>query len=369
MAAPDLAGIAEHLLREFMAPLVLGGPMSPGRPIGAKVALSIGEQRVAGDADLWSTIELARVRVARTLVPIDRLGEATPAEWALSAALHDIVQSTHPNLGGAFTGRAPGRLLNLVLATLERVSDVASLAEAVSRHAWFSRLFEIARNDTVVSWWVGSRTFLGEDPPERLLSWPDLRRVRTTKSTHPLLELPAHGGRVEPVRVADAVTAFLAKTPLTDFANAARTVPLFAFTKSNIALVATPFGRTLARHALGRGDELMTNRALGRATRALFVSRAYGAANIASELLGERMLMEALASQAAASNPGTDPGADASFARAVGALAAKAALARGEVALRDGERRRVLQFLEGPASSKEGQALAAAMASSPSSAS
>ena len=43
MAAPDLAGTAERLLQGFMAPLVLGGPMSPGKPIGAKVALSLGE--------------------------------------------------------------------------------------------------------------------------------------------------------------------------------------------------------------------------------------------------------------------------------------------------------------------------------------
>src|SRR5215467_933993 len=113
MAKPDLGGIADRLLRGFMAPLVLGGEMVPGRPIGGRVALSIGRERVAGDPELLSHVMLVRVRRARQLAPVDRLGDATEAEWALAAILHDIVQSTHPDFNALFRRKSPGRLLDL----------------------------------------------------------------------------------------------------------------------------------------------------------------------------------------------------------------------------------------------------------------
>jgi hypothetical protein len=48
--------------------------------------------------------------------------------------------------------------------TLAKIPPPSSVLDALSRHSLLSRIFEITRTDTVVSWWVGSGTFLGTDP-------------------------------------------------------------------------------------------------------------------------------------------------------------------------------------------------------------
>jgi hypothetical protein len=45
----------------------------------------------------------------------------------------------------------------------------------------------VSRTDRTVRYWAGSRTYLGQPPPRRLLRWPELRRVRVeTERGHPL---------------------------------------------------------------------------------------------------------------------------------------------------------------------------------------
>jgi len=332
MAAPDFAGVADRVFVGFMAPLVLGGPMKTTRPIGSKVALAIGEERVAGDPELVSHVNLARVRRARKIVPIDRVENATPAEWALACAIHDIVQSNHPGFDGAFKRKSATKLLEMVDATLERVALVRDLREALSRHTWFARIFEITRTDTDVAWWVGSSHFKGEEPPARLLAWPELRRVNVTKTPRPLMEMPQAGGVVDAVRLGGAVAAFLARTPLTDLATCARGAPLFAWSAPTLGLVGSPRGHTMVTRALAREPRGAVDAALGRATRELLVKRAWKAAQIALDLLADRALTDA-ATDKGAKGAGTG---DAAFARAAGALVARAKLAQTDaVALRD----------------------------------
>ena len=138
----------------------------------------MGKERVVADSDLYARVQLARTRVARKLTPVDGLPGPTEAEWALGAALHDIVQTAHPAFDSAFRRRGPSKILDLAEATLDHVPAPRSVGESLSRHTWFSRLFEMERTDTVIRWWVGSRIFLGETPPARLSAWPELRRVR-----------------------------------------------------------------------------------------------------------------------------------------------------------------------------------------------
>ena len=182
---------------------------------------------------------------------VDRLEAPTPAEWALAAMLHDLVQCAHPELTGVFRGRAPSRLLQIAALTAERVAAPATVGEAVSRHTWFSRALEITRTDTNVSFWVGKRTFLGKEPPTRLLAWPELRRVHVDKTPRTLLDLPAAGGHVDLQAFADGVGAWLRKTPLTDLATCARTLPKFAWSRETLELVSTR-ARSHARAARAR---------------------------------------------------------------------------------------------------------------------
>jgi len=366
MAKPDLGATADRLFMRFMAPLVLGGEMEPGRPIGGKAALALGSRAAVVDVDRFAHVQLARVRAARRLAPIDRLGPPTAHEWALAAALHDLVQSTHPGLAGVFRASAPGKLLAMIGLTLDRVPPPSTPGEALSRHTWFSRLFEIARTDTVVSWWVGSRTFLGAAPPPRLMAWPELRRVRVDRSAKPLTDLPLAGAALDRAQFGRVLDQLLSRTPLTDLASLHRSDPPFAWTVESLTLVATRAGRTLASRAVRAAPEEAVSAALGRATRQLLVARAIGHARVALEWIGELVLamaQEAVASEDKSTSPLLKRSTDeAAFAHTVGALVARREVAlRGE-AFDESTRRAILGLLAPLAESPTGRDLACLLA-------
>lgn len=327
--AEALAAVADRLFRNFLAPLVLGGELRPGRPIGAKTALALAGQLLT-DPDLASHVELARLRIARKLVPIDHFlnadapGTPNGEEWALAAALHDIVQAAHPDWSGVFrSSQGPNRLLNLAGATLDRVGPVSDVREALARHTWFSRTLEIARTDTKVRWWVGSQTFLGTEPPSRLQAWPELRRVHVDRESQNLLDLPTAGGKVDAARFGVALDRFLRASPLTDVATCARPKPEFSWTPETLSLVSMKGGRTLALRAIRTSHTIDVDVALGRAMRALVLRKAPQPVTIALGFLGERMLgllEEILGSGTALPETSSD---DAVFARAVGAYGAR----------------------------------------------
>ena len=262
MGRVDLAATAKRLYERFLVPLVVGGDVAVGPAIGARAALSLDGGLAAVDTDVRSQVDVARVRVARRLSPVDLLEGPDAHEWALAAALHDLVYALHPELGGD----APDRLLDLAHQVLARVAPPASLAEAISRHTLFARMFELRRTDTAVSWWTGSRTFLGRSPPSRLLAWPRLRRVQTSERTLTLdamADLPQ--GRRD--RFVEGIARLLEKTPLTDLATCARPFPAFRWSGASLGLFARPNGRVLGLRALALGAREEVDAALGRATR------------------------------------------------------------------------------------------------------
>ena len=220
MAKEDPQALCERLFTSFLAPLVLGGVMRPTKAFGGKNAL-------------------ARVRLARKLAPIDRFEPApTGEEWALAATLHDLVQATHPGFNAVFRRSGPTRILSVIEKTIERIAPPRTVGEALSRHTWLSRMFELARTDVVVSWWTGSETFLGEEPPRRLTAWPEFRRVQQTRTPRPLMDLPTSGGSVDPMRFSSVVESILSRTPLTDLATIERTSPLFTWRHDTLGLCA-----------------------------------------------------------------------------------------------------------------------------------
>ncbi len=345
MAEP-LDTIAERLFRSVLAPLVLGGPLRTGHAIGARAALALAERAPRpADLDLASRVDLGRVAVARHLVPVDRLDDIDGETWALAAALHDLFQVASP---GWVRRSAPKRLLDLTLATLERVPPVRSAREALARHTWFARLVSVRRRDTAVSWWVGSREFLGSEPPKRLLLWSDVRRVSVERQERTLCELLTHGGVRELASAFEAaVSRFLRATPLTDLATASHRTPAFAWSPETLALVRTPAARTLALRAVALSplDEL--DAALGAATRTLLGAHAWREASTALDFLGHRALS---AAQESAAWPGAIDGPDdTAFARATGALVARKWLDEGALVLSESERRRLTPIFDAAA--------------------
>lgn len=365
MAKDDPQALCERLFSTFLAPLVLGGTLVPDKPFGGKGALAIGA-RAPSDVGLLSAVGLARVRVARRLAPVDVFEHApSPDEWALGAVLHDLVQSTHPGFDATFRRGGPAKLLAVADKTLERIAAPETAGDALSRHTWFSRMFELARSDVEVRWWTGKETFLGTEPPARLLAWPELRHVQQTTTPRPLMDLPSCGAAVDLDRFAMAVRGLLAKTPLTDVATIARETPWFSWTRENLALASTRAGRTMALRALARMPDRAVDAALGRATRALFEEHAPRAALVALDVLRDRALTRA---EARLSSDAPDPlvlnaeSNDAAFAISAGALAASEWIARTGGGFREAERQALVAVLQPAATARAATAIRAMLA-------
>jgi len=336
----DPRALASRLFQDVMAPMVLGGPVRPGHAIGARAAQELAPAADAIDAELADSVQTGRVRRARRLAPIDSLEPASAAEWVLMAALHDVLQSTNPSFDSPLRRGAAARILDLALQTLERVPPAAHVGEALSRHSWLARLFELSRTDTDVSWWTGSRTFRGVAPPARLQAWPELRRVTVVATPRPLLELTPLA--VDRDKLVGAVARMLERSPLTDLATCTRAAPAFAWQRTTMALVATRAGRTLVLRSLQRLSGAEVDTVLGKATRALLAGKG-ASSEPALALLGERAL--AAAQGASASSSPSNP--EAEFARGLGAVCATHLL--GERGWPEAERARLLAAL-GPVS-------------------
>ena len=349
MAAADPQALADRLFSTFLAPLVLGGPTRPGKPIGGKRILSIGD-RAPSDAATLSLVDLARVRVARRIVAVDRLESApTGTEWALAGVLHDLVQSTHPGFAAPLRRSGPPRLLDVVEKTLDALPGATHARDALSRHTWLARMFELARTDTDLKWWTGSERFLGTEPPARLQAWPELRRVQVTKTARPLMDLPSSGGVADPSRFAHLVSRLLEKSPLTDLATIDRPLPAFVWTRETLTLCATNAGRTLALRAFALLPEREVDAALGRATRQLFALKAVRARRFAMAVLRDRALASAAVRISGANEPEAlvlgETRDDAAFAIATGALVATHWIAQSGVGLTERDRRAMLEVL------------------------
>jgi hypothetical protein len=322
MARLDPAATGKRLYERFLAPLVLGGHTSPGPAVGARAALALEGAVIAVDRDVVSRVDLVRVRIARRLAPVDMMEGPSKHEWALAAAFHDMVHALHPDMGAFLHRGAPQRLLSLAQQVIDRVPAARSLKEALSRHTFFARAFELRRTDTRVSWWTGSESFLGAPPPPRLLAWPEVRRV-TTDVTHTSLADMSQTllfGTSE--RFAQVLSLWLAKVPLTDLATASRPIYAFDWTAANLSLFQTPNGRALGLRALGSGPRDAVDGALARATYPHI--RAGATANLAriGTVLSERALAWAASHQGVAQDRETTD--DAHFARAFGASLALA---------------------------------------------
>jgi hypothetical protein len=352
--AVQLGAVAERLFEDVMAPLVLGGALRPPHAMGARVALALGAaERLPADIDLASRVQVARVRRARRLAPVDRFGPPSAAEWALAAAVSDVLQSTNPTFDAALRRRAATRILSVAVRAIERVPLPVHPKEALSRHTWLARILEVARTDTTVSWWVGSQTYFGVEPPARIRAWPSVRRVNVSARGTPLLELGPLAFERE--RLVEALALLLEKTPLTDIATCSRLVPLFAWTPGALALVSSHAGRTLALRVLAHLPSQEADAALGRASRPLLKEPATAAAPAGEvrqappEVLAIASLLAHRAIALAQSGDLGSPGAwseDVAVARGLGAAAARGALAAGQGTWSSEQRRALLAALE-----------------------
>ncbi|MFO0614060.1 MAG: hypothetical protein U0414_15820 [Polyangiaceae bacterium] len=263
----------EALARGVLAPLVLGGKLELVQPFGAKLALAVDPGFRILDDDTRSRVGVARVRIARLVAPLDSLPDPTAHDWALVAALNDLLQATNHHLSGPFTRGRHERLVELVDEVLTAVGPPRSMLAAISRHTLFARLFELVRKDTLVKWWTGSANFRGEPPAGRLLKWKNFRRVHTDTSSIPVVDL-VDGVRLAKDRWLSSLALFLTRSPLTDLATAGRVMPTFAWSPATLAFVYQPMGSKLAARAVAASRNARANGALEAAINRLPAGKA-----------------------------------------------------------------------------------------------
>lgn len=267
---PSPAYIAERfeeLTNQVLAPLVLGGALHPVRPLGVELALSVGAGRSISDADLRSRLDVARVRVARLIAPVDTLPELSSYDWALVAALNDLLQLTNHELASALTRGRYRRLHASVCALCERIPPPRTVESALSRHATFARVLECVRTDTTVSWWTGKAGFRGTAPPRRLMAWPRMRNVQVDARRVALTDMIEGIPGVTAEEYAGALRLLLSRTPLTDIATLARRSPTFAWSAPTLSILASAPGRALAFRLLSRQGRELTLAVLARAAK------------------------------------------------------------------------------------------------------
>jgi len=289
-----LAIRADELYRRVLGPLLLGGDLRPVRPVGPVLARKLAE--LAGvfrcsDSDLLLRCEDVRIRHARALAPVDRFPSMTSSEWMLLAAFNDLLQSANPRLPSVVAPSRPTKLLRACSSLLDHVGPPADLLGALARHATFARVFEVHRLDTQVRWWTGSAFFFGEPPSKRLTAMPGLRRVQITETPIGLEALPLPSFPRE--YFLEVLGSWLALSPLTDLATAARIEPPFRWNAASLSLIASSGGRRLARRVLS-GIGAKGDVALERATRELEQRGPRVAFQLAARFLDDRRALAAL---------------------------------------------------------------------------
>ncbi len=174
----------------FLLPLVRGGALHVGRPMGPKAlqamtdAFRPGRRRVLSLEDMAeedAVAELARLRHGRarallidaTLPPLDE------SALRLGVAVHNLLALVHPRL----LGRSAERRQEQVVAVTLPIADLGpptTAEEVVRRHSLLARLPEITRSEHTVEYWAGRRRYVGRPPPAHLLALPRVRRVSTS---------------------------------------------------------------------------------------------------------------------------------------------------------------------------------------------
>ncbi len=180
-----MAESAEQFIRRFASPLLLGGGAACGPYVGA------------GASKAWGAFPLAGVypgmRARAAGVDPSPPGNPDVAVTAMLAAGHDLLSTVHPDAPNLLGSAA--RVLRAHTQVLLDISWPDAMPQALARHAVMDAITSAVRTDTLVRWWTGSELFHGQEPPRRLLLWPDARRVRTERRRVPLYRLALSEGR------------------------------------------------------------------------------------------------------------------------------------------------------------------------------
>jgi hypothetical protein len=197
-----------EFLERFVLPLVAGGELHVGPPIPVPDVQRWESE--LGDA----SVELVAVDEARHAA-LSTLLCRPPAfvfegdELALAAGLHNALFLVHPRADRwSVSDKQRRRIIDAALSLVSQPLT-HNRTRVIARHALLGNLFSLTRSDTTVSWWTGKARFQGQKPPQRLVRWKGVRRVRedvTVVDFDELLAVPD---------TAPVIATLLRRTPLT----------------------------------------------------------------------------------------------------------------------------------------------------------
>jgi hypothetical protein len=169
--------MARTFVSSFLVPLVSGGRLHVGRPLGTREIERLSRLGLGRAGDGAEALARGRLAVAARFLRAAAPPPLDETTLRLGAAVHDLLVLVHPGLEGPRVARRQER----VAATAHALASVGAPrtpVEAVNRHSLLARLPEISRTDSTVSFWLGRQTFVGRVPPARVTALPALRRVR-----------------------------------------------------------------------------------------------------------------------------------------------------------------------------------------------
>jgi hypothetical protein len=236
-----------RFVSSFLVPLVRGGAVRIGRPLGSQAVERLAREAAAAEPEAAGRLGASRLVVASRLLPTAAAPPLDETSLRLAAALHDLLALSHPGLAGPGLAKRQQRIAYAAFA-LASVGPPASAREAVNRHSLLARLPEIARVDSTVSFWLGRHLYLGRTPPRRVTAMPGLRRVRIERRDRSWLReigIPAVARR--------AFLALSAASPIGEALDPLRLEPPLGWGRILPILRFPPLARIVAGRALELG--------------------------------------------------------------------------------------------------------------------
>jgi hypothetical protein len=197
--------MARRFVSQFLLPLVRGGALHVGRPLGPRALGRVLALASAGgltdaegiDPDPVLALASGRRELAARYLPTISAPPLEEVTLRLGAALHNLLALGHPALAGPGLAGRQERIAEAALE-LATIGPPPSARETVSRHSLLARLPEIVRVDSTIRYWIGRQVFVGQTPPRRVVALPALRRVRVDRTSRSWLReigIPAVGRR------------------------------------------------------------------------------------------------------------------------------------------------------------------------------
>lgn len=185
--------LARTFVSSFLLPLVEGGALHVGRPIGGRELESLIERGAEREPEAVHNLALARARQARQHLLGAALPDLDATALRLGAAAHNLLMLAHPQLDGH-----PREQMAIAEATLPFVNlePPSTAQQVVDRHTVLSRLPELTWSETSVRTVIGRFRYVGRETPAWLAAVPRLGRLALDSTRRGWLKdvgIPAQG--------------------------------------------------------------------------------------------------------------------------------------------------------------------------------